>query len=165
MPQIVPMRPELTGEAKRMIYSVAHELFHEQDTLEESIALYESQWTLRDVDDFQHAYNENGGVFLATMDGERLVGTGALKRLEDGVGELKRLWLLPEYQGQGLGYAMMQRLLEAARAQGYTRVRLETSAVYQTRAYAFYKRVGFYDIPGFGEDAEDPDNAFLEMLV
>lgn len=146
MPQILPMRPELTGEARRMIYSVAHELFHEQDTLEESIALYEAQWTLRDVDDFQHAYNENGGVFLATMDGERLVGAGALKRLEDGVGELKRLCLLPEYQG-------------------YTRVRLETSPVYQARAYAFYKRVGFYDIPGYGDDAEDPENAFLEMLV
>lgn len=182
MPEFHPLRPDQVAEAKQLIYSVAHEIFHERETLEESIALYESNWQLRDVEEFQHRYLENGGTFLVISDGGRLVGTGALRRLEPEtaahevaaqevpaagealavVGEIKRLWLLPEYWGQGLGYQMMMRLLAAAREMGCTLVRLETSASYQHRAYAFYKRLGFYDIPRFGDD---PDDVALELRL
>ena len=161
-PTITQMRPEQVAEAKQVIYTVAHEVFHDKDTLEESIAYYESSWTLKDVEDFEHSYMENGGTFLVTTDRGRIIGTGALRRLEDTVGEIKRLWLLPEYQGRGLGYRMMTRLLEAAREQGYTKLRLETSSSYQRRAYQFYQRLGFYDIPRFGDD---PDDVAMEMVL
>jgi N-acetylglutamate synthase-like GNAT family acetyltransferase len=49
----------------------------------------------------------------------RIIGTGALQRLDETTGEIKRVWLLPEYQGQGLGYQMMARLIETAREKGY----------------------------------------------
>ena len=77
------------------------------------------------------------------------------------MGEIKRLWLLPAYHGQGLGYRMMLCLIEEARRQGYQALRLETSRQ-QARAYAFYRRLGFYDIPRFGDD---PDDVALELLL
>ncbi len=106
-PIITHLRPEQVAEAKHVIYTVAHQVFHDRDTLEESIAYYETAWRLKDVEEFQHSYMENGGTFLVTSDNGRIIGTGALRRLEDTVGEIKRLWLLPEYQGRGLGYRMM----------------------------------------------------------
>jgi ribosomal protein S18 acetylase RimI-like enzyme len=114
------------------------------------------------VEEFQRAYLQNGGTFLMMRSGGRVIGTGALRRLEDGVGEIKRLWLLPEYHGQGLGNQMLARLLAAARERGYTRVRLETDAVHQTRALAFYRKVGFTEIPRYGDDA---DAVALELAL
>lgn len=136
-PIITQLRPDQIAEAKHVIYTVAHEIFHNRETLEELIAYYEAAWKLKDIEDFQPSYMENGGTFLVTIDKGRIIGTGALRQLEDMVGEIKRLWLLPEYQGRGLGYRMMTRLLEVARQQGYVKVRLETSSSYQRRAYQF----------------------------
>jgi GNAT superfamily N-acetyltransferase len=155
MPEILPLLPCQVAEAKRVIYTVAHDLFHDRDTLEEALVYYGEVWPLTDVDDFQHSYLENGGTFLVTCEGGRIIGTGALRRLVEGAGEIKRVWLLPEYQGQGLGYCMMQALIAEARAKGYTRLRLETSPAYQPRAYAFYRRLGFSEIPRYGDDPED----------
>ncbi len=162
MPEIYPLRPEQATEARRVIYAVAHELFHDYQALEETIAHYSETWPLKDVEDFQHAYNENGGAFLVTCENGRIIGTGALKYLEEGIAELKRVWLLPAYHGQGLGYRMMLRLLEIAREKGYKKVRLETSPQYQPRAFAFYKKMGFYEIPRYGDD---PDDVGMEMVL
>jgi putative acetyltransferase len=155
MPEITPLLPQQAAEARHLIYRVAHTQFPHGATVEESIRVYEDSWPLRDVQDFQHAYLENGGVFLVLRDGGRIIGTGALRYLEEGVGEIKRLWLLPEYQGQGLGYQMMQALFAAAREKGYHTLRLETSPAFQARAYEFYKRLGFREIPRYGDDPHD----------
>ena len=155
MPEITPIQPSQTEEARRVIYTVAHYLFHDRDTVEETIAYYKTAWPLPDIADYQHKYRENGGDFLVMTHGGRIIGTGAIWRLEEQVGEIKRLWLLQEYQGQGLGYQMMLRLLAIAREQGYQKVRLETSPAYQARAVAFYQRLGFYEIPRYGDDEAD----------
>lgn len=160
MPEILPLCPNQTAEARRVIYTVAHSVFHDRETLAESIAFYETEWPIPDVDNFEHDYFENGGTFLVMVDGGRIIGTGALRRLEDEAGEIKRLWLLPEYQRQGLGYRMMAALLDAAQKIGYTKIRLQTSPTYQARAFAFYLRIGFHEIPRYGHD---PDDVGMEL--
>lgn len=160
MPEILPMRPEQAAEARRVIYTTAHAVFHEPGTLDETIAGYATTWPIPDVEDFQRAYVEDGGVFLVLIEDGRIIGTGALKRLEEGVAEIKRVWLLPEYHGQGLGYRMMAALLDAARERGYRQARLETGPAYQPRAFAFYKRLGFREIPRYGDD---PDDVGMEL--
>ena len=155
MAEIILLKPEQAEEARRVIYTTAFHIFHDRPTLEEALDYYSDAWPLPDIADFQRAYNENGGIFLVTVENGHVVGTGALRRLEEGVGEIKRLWLLPEYQGQGLGYQMMQLLMGEARRRGYTLLRLETSPKYQVRAYAFYRRLGFYDIQRYGDEDDD----------
>lgn len=149
------MQPDEVPEARRVIYTIAHGIFDSHRSQEETFEYYKTRWPLRDLEDYQRVYIDNGGVFLVLRDGGRIVGTGALKRLEDGVGEIKRLWLLKEYQGKGFGYQMMQRLLDAAREKDYTKVRLETNPGSQARAIVFYKQLGFYEIPRYGDDPED----------
>jgi len=160
--KITPIRPEQVNETKRIIYTVAREIFHDQDPLEETIAYYEARHELGDMDDIQRNYFENGGTFLVMTAGERVIGSGAIRKLETSVCELKRLWFLQEYHGRGLGYQMMQALFAAARSLGYEKIRLETDAARQTQAIAFYKKLGFYEIPRYGND---PDELAMERVI
>lgn len=162
MPEIIPLSPQRNEEARLVIYTVAHWLFHEQETLEETIAQLRREWPIHDLDDIQSSYFDAGGTFLIIVEGDEIIGTGGLRRLEEGVGEIKRLWLLPQYHGHGLGFQMMQRLLEAARQQGYRCVRLCTSPQYQQRAYRFYINLGFIEIPRYNDD---PDDVSLELTL
>jgi putative acetyltransferase len=93
-------------------------------------------------------------LFLAVTDDNKLVGTGALKRMDETTAEIKRLWLLEEYHGRQIGYQVMSMLLDFARKNRYARVRLQTSQV-QTRAVGFYKRLGFHQIESYRESRDD----------
>jgi putative acetyltransferase len=91
-----------------------------------------------------------------------MICTCAVRRHKEEICELKRLWLLHEYHGQGLGYRMLQELLSIAREMGYRRIRLETDPIAQSRALEFYKRFGFYEIPGYSERT---DEVAMEMVL
>ena len=155
--------PDEWAAAKRLVYRVAHTIFNETRPLEEMIAHYDSRATLSDMEDIQKNYFENGGTFLVTTENDVIIGTGAIRNLEDGICELKRLWLLPEYHGRGLGYWMMQELLGFARERGYQYMRLETDAVAQSRAVEFYKRLGFHEIPI--PNATPDEDILMEMAL
>jgi putative acetyltransferase len=93
---------------------------------------------------------QSANVYLvgARVDG-RLVGLGGLELQEDGVGELKRFFVTPEYRGTGVADAVLGALLDYARAHALDVVRLETGDK-QRAAIAFYRRCGFVEIPRFG---------------
>jgi GNAT superfamily N-acetyltransferase len=86
----------------------------------------------------------DGTVLLARIDGSP-AGCGALRRLDESTGELKRMFVPEIYRGRGVGLALGQALLAAARAAGYRRLRLDTS-VRQREALGLYRRLGFRPI-------------------
>jgi putative acetyltransferase len=158
---IRPIHKEDIPAAKRVILTVAYHIFGFDGTLEDSIRHFETAGKLKDMDDVQSHYLDNGGAFLVALDGERVIGSGALRKLDKDTAELKRMWLLEAYQGQGIGYRLICQLFDFARAQGYARVRLQTS-LEQTRALAFYRRVGFYEIPCYNQGDDDVS---MEILL
>ena len=162
MIEIRPIQPHEIPEAKLVIFTVAFELFKGADSLEESIVKFSAQGKLSEMDDVQKNYFENGGTFLVAVKEDHVIGTGAVKFLEDGICEIKRIWLLSQYQGQGIGYRMMQRLISFARQNEYKLMRLETDPIIQTKAVEFYKKLGFYEIPRFGDD---PDDIGMELVL
>jgi putative acetyltransferase len=163
MINIRPIRPEEWAIAKQMLYRLAHIAFKDPRPLEEVIAYQEAQGSLKDMDDIQKHYFENGGVFLVIVDDNQVIGMGAIRRLEDRVCELRRLWLLFEYQSRGLGYRMVMELLRIAREMGYEKIRLETAPVHLKRATALYKRIGFYEIPTY--ETTHPNDIAMELIL
>ena len=155
MIEIRRIKPDEGPAAKRVIYRVAQDIFHDPRSLEESIAYHESRGELKDMDDIQRNYFEKGGIFLVMLDDNHLIGTGAVRQLEDDICELKRLWVLSQYHGKGLGYRMLQELFSFAREKGYKRIWLQTDAVQQSRALEFYRRLGFHEIPRYTDRTDD----------
>ena len=97
------------------------------------------------MDDVEAHYFQNDGLFLAAFDAETLIGSGAVRKLDPRTAELKRMWMLISYHGQGIGYQMITQLFEFARAKQYQQVLLQTSPE-QTRALNFYRRLGFREV-------------------
>jgi GNAT superfamily N-acetyltransferase len=78
------------------------------------------------------------------------VGCGAVRRLDAGTAEIKRMFVVPALRGQGIAGRVLAALEDEARALGVERLVLETG-VRQPDAIALYRRFGFADIPAFGE--------------
>lgn len=90
-----------------------------------------------------------GSFLLATMDGEP-VGCGAVRRIAERTGEIKRMYVRPAVRGSGVGRALLEALEDEARTLGMTRLVLETG-VRQVEAIALYERMGFTRVEPFGE--------------
>jgi len=90
----------------------------------------------------------SGRLLLAEWEGQ-VAGCVALRRLEDGVCEMKRLYLRPGFRGKGLGRAVAEHLVAEARAIGYGRMRLDTVEPVMKEAVAMYRRLGFREIPAY----------------
>jgi ribosomal protein S18 acetylase RimI-like enzyme len=87
----------------------------------------------------------SGRLFLAT-ENDRLAGCIALRKIGDDVGEMKRLYVRPEFRGHGLGRTLTETLLQEAREIGYRRVRLDTLPGKMDAAIAMYRSLGFKNI-------------------
>ncbi len=106
----------------------------------------EHQGVDADLDDLEGNYIARGGLFeLLEDDDGRLVGTVGLFPKEDGVCELRKMYLLPEARGKGLGKRIMDRILDRARSLGFRRIELETAAAL-VEAMGLYARYGFRPI-------------------
>ena len=147
---IRPIHVDEIPAARRVILSVAYNIYGWNGTLEESIRHFEESGEFRYMDEVQSYYFENDGLFLVVLDEDRVIGSGAVRKLEAFTCELKRLWLLEAYHGRHIGYDVFVRLLEFARSKNYQIMRLQTGPE-QSRARAFYKKLGFYEIESYNE--------------
>jgi len=84
------------------------------------------------------------------FDGEELIGTVGIRRLNEINCELKTLYLYSRYHGQGLGYRLLSTALEEAKRVGFEAIYLDTISTSE-RAIRLYKAVGFEEIEKYKE--------------
>lgn len=80
-------------------------------------------------------------VFIA-RDSGKTIACGALRRHADGIGEVKRMWTNPAYQGMGIGGRILNEIIVLARSEGFTKLVLETGDRHPA-AWRVYERAGF----------------------
>ena len=93
----------------------------------------------------------------------RPVGCAAL-RLDTAYGEVKRMFVLPETRGAGIGRALLTHLERLALAEGLPCLRLETG-VAQPEALGLYEAAGFFRISPFPPYRPDPLSVFMEKAL
>ncbi len=102
-----------------------------------------------------------GRLLLACKD-ERPAGCAALRDLGDGVCEMKRMYIHEDMRGQGIGRALVGRLLSEASEAGYRHMRLDTS-IRQTEAMGLYESAGFTRIAPYYPLPNDLKNWLVFM--
>ena len=92
-----------------------------------------------------HYAPPEGRLLLAEYE-DQLAGCVAMRALEPGVCEMKRLYLRPQFRGKSLGRALANRIIAEARHIGYQRMRLDTVEPVMKDAVAMYRKLGFKEI-------------------
>ncbi|RBP11219.1 MarR family transcriptional regulator with acetyltransferase activity [Roseiarcus fermentans] len=151
------------GEVERLLSAAAVEIAPEPP------ASAEAQWCLGSyfrelADRFEGGFDPaadrsapaadlappNGLFILARLGGEP-VGCGALKRIDDATGEIKRVWTAPPARGLGLARRILDRLEAEAGRMGFAVLRLDTNKAL-TEAHALYLKAGYREIGRFNDN-------------
>ncbi|MBK7650745.1 MAG: GNAT family N-acetyltransferase [Flammeovirgaceae bacterium] len=90
-------------------------------------------------------YSKPQGVLIIAMENEKAVGCFGIRKLEDSIGELKRMYIREKARGFGYGKQLLQNAIETAAQLGYSKMRLDTLATMGS-AIHLYKQVGFYEM-------------------
>jgi len=147
---IAPERPD-TADARMLI-----------DELEQHLTPYYPA-TSRHGYSVEKLIKQGVAFFMARQD-DVPAGCGGVQFFGTEYGELKRMFVRPQFRGLGLAKLMLEHLEQYTREHGINLLRLETG-IHQKEAIGLYERMGFKNIPPFGDYVDDPLSRFFEKRI
>jgi GNAT superfamily N-acetyltransferase len=117
----------------------------------------------------RHGYSvdkliKQGVAFFVTRVDGVPAGCGGVQFFDNEYGELKRMFVRPQFRGLGLAKLMLEHLEQYTHEHGINLLRLETG-IHQKEAIGLYERMGYQNIPHFGEYTDDPLSRFFEKQI
>jgi putative acetyltransferase len=136
LPEKFHLRPAVNKDSrdiKNLIFGI----------LEEYNLSADPQSTDRDLENIEENYTNKKGAFdvILNSEGEIIASTG-IYRINDKTCELRKMYLLKEYRGIGLGKFLLDHSIEQAKRLGYNKIILETASVLK-EAINLYEKYGF----------------------
>ncbi len=98
----------------------------------------------KEIADLNEYYK--GGALLVGYEKDKPVSCVALKKINDKSCEGKRLFIKPEYRGNGYARILLHAMIEKAKVLGFTEIVFTTKPSVMKTAYALYKRMGFEEL-------------------
>lgn len=138
-----PYRPSARGEVLAFLSEVFAEMGHDFDLLAKD----------RDLADIPAVYQHSGGGFWILReeaDGP-VIGTAALRRLDEECAEFKRFYVRGAWRGRGLGKRLLETAVAHAVEQGFARIRLDTIAK-SAAAIRRFEAAGFAAVGRYNDD-------------
>ncbi|KAA3639919.1 MAG: GNAT family N-acetyltransferase [Bacteroidetes bacterium] len=102
-----------------------------------------------ELNNLRAQYHEPDGIlFIIFSQENRPIGCVGIRKLDNNICELKRMYLEAPFRGTGIGKQMMEESIKAARKLGYEKIRLDTLATMKP-AINLYKKYDFYEIESY----------------
>ena len=146
-------------DVRALFLAYAGEIARESGAAE----VLEAQGFEEEVAQLPGAYGPPRGVLLAALVNDVAAACVALRPLEDGIGEMKRLFVAPEFRGRSLGFKLVEALIERAQSLGYERLRLDTLP-FMRGATKLYRAFDFVEIPAYRENPMRGSRFFERVL-
>jgi GNAT superfamily N-acetyltransferase len=96
------------------------------------------------------------GRLLLAIEGGHVAGIACMRRIRKDIGEIKRMYVRPEFRRTGIGRALLEALIAEAQEIGYPSVRLDSTR-FMEAAHSLYRSVGFHEIEPYAESEIPPD--------
>ena len=107
---------------------------------------HEVDFTMNNFDKFAE---QDGRLLLVQVDGE-IAGTISLRKIRRDCGEIKRMYIKPEFRGKKLGNLMIEKVISISEENGFSKLFLDTS-LFMSSAVSLYKKFGFKETDSYPE--------------
>jgi len=115
-----------------------------------------------EVNSLPGKYSPPDGRLYIAKDNSSYIGCIALRKIEDGICEMKRLYLTEAARGKGIGYKMIELIIQDAKDIGYKVMRLDTIKEKMPKAVSLYELYGFKETKPYYHNP-NPHTLFMEL--
>jgi ribosomal protein S18 acetylase RimI-like enzyme len=143
------------------------EIIKAKELIIEYIKWLNQDLSFQNIDDelmnFPQKYKEPDGAFIIAKDNDNIVGCVGLKKLDESICEMKRLFVNDKYKGKGIGKKLVEIIIEEAKNKSYEKMRLDTLRTMKNALKIYYKN-NFYEIEPYYDNPNN-DVVYIEKIL